>query len=90
MFSIVLYSPPHFLFMLVIVRSVDSALRFPPTIDGVAHFVWWMGEGKKMGRLLSEDLLVAFSVWGAWQAVDDLNQDFADFTRRVQCSSEVG
>jgi hypothetical protein len=90
MISVVLYLSPHFLCMPVIAQSVDIALRIPPTIDGVAHFVWWMGEGKKMVCLLSEDLSVAFRVWGAWHTVGDLSQDFADFTRCVQCSSEVG
>jgi hypothetical protein len=38
---------------------------------------------------LGEDMLIAFRVQGAGQAVGDLSQDSPDFTRRIQCSSKV-
>jgi hypothetical protein len=49
-----------------------------------------MDEGKKMVHCLGEDLLVAFRIRGARQAVGDLSQGSTNFTRRVQCSSEIG
>jgi hypothetical protein len=40
--------------------------------------------------LLGEDLSIALRIQSAGQAVGDLGQNFADFTRHVHGSNEVG
>jgi hypothetical protein len=90
MISVVLFLLHHLLFVSAIMRSVDVAPRVSSLVDVVAHFVCRMDEGKKMVHCLGEDLLVAFRIRGARQAVGDLSQGSTNFTRRVQCLSEIG
>jgi hypothetical protein len=87
--SVILFPPPHLLFVLAIAQIVDVAPRISSTVDDVAHVVGQMGEGKKMVRRLSEDLPLTFRVRGARQVIGDLSQGSTDFTRRVQCSSKI-
>jgi hypothetical protein len=42
-----------------------------------------------IGRL-SKHPQVALRIWGSRKAVDYLRQHSSNFTRRVQCSSEIG
>jgi hypothetical protein len=80
MISVVLFPPPHLLFMTMIARNIDVAPRVLLIVDDLAHVVCLMGEVKKMVRCLGEDLPVAFRVSGARQAVGDLSQGSTDFT----------
>jgi hypothetical protein len=71
-------------------RSIDIALRVASTIDDVAHVVSCVSRREEVIGCLCEDLSVAFCVGHARQAVGDLGQNPANFTRRLHGSSEVG
>jgi hypothetical protein len=39
---------------------------------------------------LSKQSLITLHIWSPWEAIGNLRQYTSNFTRRVQCSGEVG
>jgi hypothetical protein len=90
MISVVLLPAPYFIFVPSVARSADGASCVSSAVDGVTQVVRRMSERYKMLRCLSKRPLITHHVWGSRKAIGYLRQHSSNFTRRVQCSVEVG